>query len=131
MATAARKVIGIDVGGTKLLAGVVDEELEIYHRAHRQVLGLGQGELIDTITEAVDEARDAQPDVEAVGFGIPCLIDRRSGVAVIAVNLPIADLPFRDMMRERLGLPVFIDNDATVATFAEQRFGAARGADDV
>jgi glucokinase len=131
MAAAARKVIGIDVGGTKLLAGVVDEELETYHRGHQVVHGLGQGELIDAITDAVNEARDVEPDVEAVGFGIPCLIDRRSGVAVIAVNLPIADLPFRDIMRERLGLPVFIDNDATVATLAEQRFGAARGADNV
>src|SRR5687768_15695521 len=129
MAAKARKVIGIDIGGTKLLAGVVDQELEVYHRIHRVVQGLDQGALMDTITEAVNEARDAEPDVEAVGFGIPCLIDQRSGVAVIAVNLPIADLPFRDMMRERLGLPVFIDNDANVATLAEQRFGAARGAD--
>jgi glucokinase len=131
MAAAARKVIGIDVGGTKMLAGVVDKELETYHRTERNMLDLGQGEIVDTIADAVNEARDAEPDVEAVGFGIPCLIDRRSGVAVIAVNLPIADMPFRDIMRERLGLPVFIDNDATVATLAEQRFGAARGADNV
>jgi glucokinase len=131
MAAAARKVIGIDVGGTKLLAGVVDAELEIYHRTQRNMVGLDQGAIVDTIAEAVNEARDAEPDVEAVGFGIPCLIDRRTGVAVIAVNLPIADLPFRDIMRERLGLPVFIDNDATVATLAEQRFGAGRGADNV
>ena len=48
-----------------------------------------------------------------------------------AVNLPITDVPIRDLMHERLGLPVFIDNDANVAAIAEHRFGAARGATNV
>jgi glucokinase len=131
VATGTRKVIGIDVGGTKMLAGAIDRSLGIHQPAFRVVQGLSQGKLLDAIVEAVDEVRDKVADVEAVGFGIPCLIDHRSGVAVIAVNLPIADLPFRDIMRERLGLPVFLDNDATVATLVEQRFGAAKGADHV
>lgn len=126
-----RKVIGIDLGGSKLLGGVVDEELEVYRRVHRVVHGLSQGEIIDTLEEAVEEARSDDADVEAVGLGIPCLIDQRTGVAVIAVNLPIAELPFRDIMGDRLKLPVFIDNDASLTTLAEQRFGAARGAEDV
>jgi glucokinase len=50
---------------------------------------------------------------------------------MMAVNLPIMELPFRDMMQEQLGLPVFIDNDANVATLVEQRFGAAEGHDEV
>ncbi len=71
------------------------------------------------------------PDVEAVGFGIPCLIDQRDGHAVMCVNLPLADVPFRDVMSERLGIPAFIDNDANVTTLVEVQFGAARGARDV
>lgn len=126
-----RKVIGIDVGGSKLLAGVIDEDLETYSRVRRSMHGLGQGEILDVLTEAVEEARMAQPDVEAVGFGLPCLIDQRTGTAVIAVNLPIANLPFRDIMRERINLPVFIDNDGNATTLAEQRLGAAKGADNV
>jgi glucokinase len=123
--------MGIDLGGTKLLGGVVDEELDVYRRVHRGVQNLDQGQIIDAITDAVEEAKESDPGIEAVGFGIPCLIDQRTGVAVIAVNLPIADLPFRDIMGERLGLPVFIDNDANVTTLVEQRFGAGKGADDV
>ena len=125
----SRKVIGIDLGGTKLLAGVVDEQLEVHDRVHRLVEGLSE--------QALDrgDRRSARPscwssipDVQAVGFGIPCLIDQRDGHAVMCVNLPLADIPFRDVMSERLGVPVFIDNDANVATLVEPRFGAARGA---
>jgi glucokinase len=125
------KVIGVDLGGTKLLGGVVDEHLEVHSRVHRSVMGLPQAEVIDTTVDAVSELLDQVPDVEAVGFGIPCLIDQRTGVAVMAVNLEIQDFPFRDEMTKRLGLPVYIDNDANVTTLVEQRFGAAKGATEV
>jgi glucokinase len=126
-----RKVIGIDLGGTKLLAGVVDEELGVHQRVNRVVTGLSQRDVVEAVAEAVAEGRDAMPDVEAVGLGVPCLIDQRSGTAVMAVNLPIADLELRDIMSERTGLPVYMDNDANVTTLAEQRFGAAQGAEHV
>jgi glucokinase len=128
---AAPKVIGIDLGGTKLLAGVIDESLEVYARVDRIVQGLNEGAILDTIAEAIDEVREVEPAVEAIGLGIPCLIDQRTGMAVIAVNLPLVEVPFRDIMRERFGLPVYIDNDANVTTLVEQRAGAARGALDV
>ena len=127
----SRKVIGIDLGGTKLLGGVVDEQLEVHDRVHRLVEGLSEQALVEAIVECATELLEHHPDVEAVGFGIPCLIDQRDGHAVMCVNLPLTDIPFRDVMSERLGLPVFIDNDANVATLVEQRFGAARGANHV
>jgi glucokinase len=124
-------VIGVDLGGTKLLAGVVDGDLGVHHRVHRPVHGLGQRELLDAVVDAVEEARSlATAEVAAVGFGIPCLIDQRRGMATMAVNLPLRDVPFRDLMAERLGLPVEVDNDANVAAIAEWRAGAARGATD-
>jgi glucokinase len=126
-----RKVIGIDLGGTKLLAGAIDEHLGVRRSAYRIIHNLDQATLLDSIVDAIDEIREGESDVQAVGFGIPCTIDQRSGVAVIAVNLPIHDLRFRELMEERLGLPVFIDNDANVATLVEQRFGAAQGAENV
>jgi len=93
------------------------------------VLGLDQSALLETAVQAVFEARDAAgAEVEAVGFGIPSLIDQRTGTAVIAVNLALADIPFRDVMAERLGLPVFVDNDGNVTALAEHQAGAARGA---
>ncbi len=122
-------VIGVDLGGTKLLAGTVDASLHVHHRAHRFARGEDTAQVLDTIVEAVREARDAAArDVLAVGFGIPSLIDQARGVAVTTVHLPIQDLPFRDLMAERIGLPVFVDNDATAAMLAEWHFGAAAGA---
>jgi len=128
---AAECVIGVDLGGTKLLAGVLDDGLGVHHRVQRPVHGLGQRELLDTVVAAVEEARAAaSAEVTAVGFGIPCLIDQRRGMALMAVNLALADVPFRDLMAERLGLPVEVDNDANCAALAEHRAGAAQGADD-
>jgi glucokinase len=125
----SRRVIGVDLGGTKLLAGVVDAGFGVHHRAQRSVVGLDQSALLDTAVDAVHEALEAAGgDVAAVGFGIPCLIDQRTGVAVIAVNLALADVPFADVMAERLGLPVFVDNDGNVTALAEHQAGAARGA---
>jgi glucokinase len=125
-------VIGLDLGGTKLVAGAVDTGLHVHHRAHRHARGADQAELLDVVVDAIAEVRQSvEADVDGVGIGIPCTIDQERGIAVTAVNLPIEDLPFRDIMSERLGLPVWIDNDANLAALAEHRFGAARGASEV
>jgi glucokinase len=123
-----RRTIGVDMGGTKLLAGAVDPGLSVHYRAQRSLGGLDQAALLDVTVDAVEEARaSADGEVAAVGFGIPCLMDQRTGRAVVGVNLPLADIAFADVMAERLGLPVFVDNDANVAALAEHRAGAARG----
>src|SRR5436305_3377732 len=126
-----RRTIGVDMGGTKLLAGAVDTGLSVHHRAQRSLGGLDQSSLLDIAVDAVEEARDfADGDVAAVGFGIPSLMDQRTRRAVVAVNLPLADIAFADVMAERLGLPVFVDNDANLAALAEHRAGAARGCNE-
>jgi glucokinase len=123
-----RRVIGIDAGGTKLLGGVVDEALVVHHRTHRGWRGGDRQETLDVMVDAVEELRAAAPDVQSVGFGIPCLVEQQTGVSVWSTHLPLADVPFRDLMSERLGLPVHVDNDSNVALIAEHRHGAARGA---
>jgi glucokinase len=124
----APRTIGVDMGGTKLLAGAVDSGLGVIHRSQRTVAGLDQSALIDTAVDAVQEAREAAGgEISAVGFGIPCLMDQRTGTGVVAINLPLADIAFADVMTERLGLPVFVDNDGNLAALAEHRAGAARG----
>jgi glucokinase len=127
----ARRVIGVDLGGTKLLAGAVDCDLGVHHRTQRTVTGLDQRALLDVAVDAVAEARDfAGQDIEAVGFGIPVLMDRRNGTAVVGVNTPLTEIAFADVMAERLGVPVFVDNDGNAAALAEHRAGAARGASE-
>jgi len=123
-----RRVIGLDAGGTKLLGGVVDDSLLVHHRVRRALAGLGQAELLDVLADAVGEARAAAPEAEAVGFGIPSLVDWPSGFSHSSVHLPLEDVPFRDLMSERLGLPVLVDNDSNCAILAEHRAGAAEGA---
>jgi glucokinase len=127
-----RRTIGVDMGGSKLLAGAVDSDLSVHHRAQRTLTGLDQSALLDVAVDAVNEARDdAGGEVAAVGFGIPSLIDQRTGRAVVSINLALSDIAFGDVMTERLGLPVFVDNDANLAALAEHRAGAAQGASEV
>jgi glucokinase len=121
-----RRVIGIDAGGTKLLGGVVDEQLVVHHRVRRTWRGADRGETLDVFVDAVEEVRAAAPEVQAVGFGIPSLVSP-DGASVWSNHLPLDDVPFRDLMSERLGLPVFVDNDSNLALLAEHRRGAARG----
>jgi glucokinase len=121
-----RRVIGIDAGGTKLLGGVVDQDLMVHHRVHRTWRGSDRAETLDIFVEAVEEVRAAAPDVAAVGFGIPALVEWETGVSHWSTHLPLEDVRFRDLMSERLGLPVVVDNDANAALLAEARSGAAR-----
>jgi len=127
-----RRTIGVDMGGSKLLAGAVDSTLSVHRRTQRTLTGLDQPALLDLAVDAVEEVRGfAGGEVAAVGFGIPSLIDRRTGIAVVAINLALADIAFGEVMTERLGLPVFVDNDANMAALAEHRAGAARGCSEV
>jgi glucokinase len=123
-----RRVIGIDAGGTKLLGGVVDQEMVVHHRVHRTWRGADRQETLDIFTEAVEEVRAAAPDVEAIAFGIPALVEHETGVSLWSNHLPLDGVPFRDLMSERLGLPVAVDNDGNASMLAEARGGAAAGA---
>src|SRR5687767_532526 len=124
----AGEAVGVDLGGTKMLVGVVTGGPRVLHRSEAPSLGRGTDELLDALEAELRSAVAARPGVRAIGLGIPCTIDRERGLAISAVNLPIVDVPIRDLMSERLGLPVEVDNDGNVAALAEHRWGAARGA---
>jgi glucokinase len=121
-------VIGVDAGGTKLLAGALAGDSEVHHRVHRLWGGGDRDEVLATMVEAVAEVRAAEPGVRAVGFGIPSLVDAATGTSVSSVHLPLQEVPFRELMTDRIGLPVLVDNDVNLALLAELRVGAARGA---
>ncbi len=129
--TGSKIAIGADLGGTKLLVGAVDSDQEILHRGQEPSHGRTGDEVLELLEAEVREAVAAQPSAVAVGLGIPATIDHRRGVAINAVNLPIVDVPVRDRMRERLGMPVFIDNDANTAALAEYLYGAGRGTENM
>ncbi|MGD0197032.1 MAG: ROK family protein [Solirubrobacteraceae bacterium] len=124
----AECVIGVDLGGTKAVAGAVDVDLAVRHRARREVPASDLPALLETLTELVDEVRDAVGGaVDGVGFGVPCLIDHERALAASSVHLPIAGVAFAEVMAERLGVPSFVDNDGNLALLAEHQSGAAAG----
>jgi glucokinase len=123
------RAIGVDLGGTKILAGIVARDGEI-----------GQTQEIPSPTDSEDELLGALDEVvmdligegvDAIGYGVPCNIDRHTGRALRAVNLPIEDIDFAGRGRERFGIPVGVENDANAAALAEWRLGAGRGATDL
>ena len=125
----ALHAIGVDLGGTKILAGVVARDGSVVRRHERATPQDSQEHVVSELEAAVAELLD--DSVGALGFGAPSPIDQEQGVVVRCVNLPLEDAPLRDHMRERFGIPVGLDNDANAAAIGEWRAGAGRGEDDL
>jgi glucokinase len=121
--------IGVDLGGTKILAGVVAGDGTVVRRHQRATPQDSQEHVLAELEAAVAELLDES--VAAVGFGTPSPIDQEHGVVVRCVNLPLENAPLRDHMNERFGVPVGLDNDANAAAIGEWRAGAGRGVDDL
>jgi glucokinase len=120
------RVIGVDVGGTKILAGVVDADGRVEQKHERPTPVGSEDELLAAFDAAVEELRD--DGVAAVGFGLPSQIDQERGLITGSVNIPLHGLALRDRMSERFGLPAALENDANAAALGEFRAGAGRGA---
>jgi glucokinase len=125
----AGHAIGVDLGGTKILAGVVARDGSVVRRHERPTPQDSQEHVLAELEAAVTELLDES--VTSVGFGAPSPIDRTRGVVVRCVNLPLENAPVRDRMYERFGLPVGLENDANAAAIGEWRAGAGRGEDDL
>jgi glucokinase len=121
---AGQRVIGVDLGGTKILAGVVTSEGVVERHRELATPLESQAALLDGLETAVRDVLDG--DVAAVGFGIPSRVDRTTGVVAPSVNVPLGGIALREAMSERLGVPIAIENDANAATFAEFVAGAGR-----
>ena len=125
--------VGIDVGGTKIAAGLVDQDGAVV--ACRQTRAHSEREpavVIAAIEDAFRALMACSPigasDVVGVGVGFPGTINLPRGSILISSNLPAWDrVPLREILVERLGLPVVLDNDAHMCAVGEHRFGAGRG----
>ena len=125
-------VVGIDIGGTKVLAGVVDVDGAVRRTASRTTPGrrvdvaLVEEALSAALSEVVGEDR-----LRAVGLAAAGFVDRAGELVRFAPHLPWRDAPVRATLAARWGVPVVLENDATAAVHAEVTYGAARGAEDV
>lgn len=118
--------IGVDVGGTKVAAGVVDEDGRIIATTRRDTPADDTARTYDAIAAAVHELSRGYA-VEAVGLGAAGFVDERRSTVLFAPNLAWRREPLRAVLEQRLGLPVVVENDANAAAWAEVRFGAGRG----
>ena len=108
--------IGLDVGGTKIASATLcDGSLSESTLAHTRLDD--QAALIEQLVTAI-EALDG-PDVRAAGIGVPSVVDFASGRIRSSANIPLADVPLRELLSGRVGLPVYVDNDASCAALAE------------
>jgi glucokinase len=125
----ADRVIGVDLGGTKILAGIVDADGRVHDTVERPTDTTSQVALLDELADVVREL--PLEGISAVGFGIPSRVDQKTGVVLGAVNIPIHEVDFRGELERRLELPVGIENDANAAAYAEFKLGAGREVQDL
>jgi glucokinase len=132
-----RYIIGVDLGGTKIMAGALSED-GLRHYGMRAIptnAELGSQGVIDRIVSVIEgvildtiaETGASRSDFIGIGIGAPGPLDRAKGIVVVAPNLGWRDIPLRDLVSERLGIPATLDNDANCATYGEWWQGAARG----
>lgn len=128
-----RPIVGIDLGGTNMQIGVVAPTGEVLSRAKRKTgAEEGQDAVFERMVSGVEEACTAAGitvgDVSCLGIGAPGPIDPQAGVVIEAPNMRWRDVRLRDILQDRFGCPVAVDNDVNVAVWGEYRFGAGRGA---
>jgi glucokinase len=121
--------IGLDIGGTKVLGGLVDPSGTVVERSRRSTPANDVAATRDIIVEVVRELAAKQP-VEAVGIGAAGWIDASRSTVLFAPNLAWRNEPLREYVSGAVGIPVVVENDANAAAWAEFRYGAAEDADD-
>ena len=110
----AQRLIGVDVGGTKTAVAVLDGAA-----LSEPVLAPTDTTDAETLIGQLVAAVGAAGPADAVGVAVPSVVDWKTGRIRSSVNIPLHDVPLRDVLRERLGVPVYVDNDATCAALAE------------
>lgn len=122
-------LIGIDIGGTKIYAGLVRDDKVI--RRRRKSTPADSEEGVELVSTLVDDLRDGE-EIYGMGVGMAGFIDIDQGVLISSPNLPgWSNTPLKRLLEEKMGLPVFIDNDVNCATLAEFKLGAGVGRKDI
>jgi glucokinase len=128
-------VIGVDVGGTKIAAALVDERGQLQGYQARPTSLLSTEATLDSIAELVLEIirkeNKSSTDIRGVGLGIPGLVDPEQGIGIASVNLQWENVLVKDEIQKRIGIPCMIENDVKAAALGELRYGGSRGIKDL
>ncbi|MCY4400957.1 MAG: ROK family glucokinase [Candidatus Poribacteria bacterium] len=125
-------VVGVDMGGTKILSAVVDAEGNILSTAKVPTQAKDDTSIVidriaECIREAFQESGVAPDSIQAIGIGAPGPLDPETGIVIFAPNLGWKDVPLKTELESRIGIPTFVDNDVNVGTLGEHTFGAGKG----
>lgn len=128
-----KHILGIDLGGTKVMAAVFDAEGNIVSRARAKTEAWRDDEMVfqtvaRTAEQAVAGAGLNRGDLGAVGIGAPGPLDPETGVIIESANMKLRNFPLGPRLAEAFGCPAFVDNDVNAGTYGEYRAGAGRGA---
>lgn len=124
--------LGIDLGGTNIVAGVVNEKFDIVASYNTKTnLPRSSAAIADDMArsalKAVERAEITMDEIESIGVGTPGAVDSKTGVVAFSSNLKFFDTPLGNMMSERLNKRVFVENDANAAAYGEYIAGAGKG----
>lgn len=125
-------VIGVDMGGTKILSSVVNAAGNILATVKIPTQAKDETSIVidriaDSIKEAFQKSDVSADTIRAIGIGAPGPLDPETGVVIFAPNLGWKDVPLKTELEERIGIPTFVDNDVNIGTLGEHTYGAGRG----
>lgn len=129
--------IGIDLGGTKILAGLVEKQSgkvisEVKNKTKKEKGNKKIGEkILETLNELLSSASCSKDEISSIGLGLAGQVDREKGILINAVNLECKDFHVKELIEEKYGIPVFCGNDVEVAALGELNYGAGRGFKDI
>ncbi|WP_371515524.1 ROK family protein [Kitasatospora sp. NBC_01300] len=130
--TGQHLVVAVDVGGTGIKAALLDREAAVRHQV-RRATGRERGPeavvatVVDLVADVRREAARQGAQVDAVGLAVPGIVDEATGTGVYSATIGWRDVPFRELVAERTGLPVAVTHDVRAGGVAEARLGAGRG----
>ena len=130
--SASGVTIGVDIGGTKIAAGVVDGAGHVLRTARRPTPRHDSGAVLAEVASVIDELqREVDGSIAGVGVGVAGGVDRSRSTVYFAPNLSWSQVPVRTVLEAATGLAVVVENDGAAAAWAETRFGAGSGLDHV
>ena len=129
--------IGVDLGGTKILAGIVEKQtgkvvFEVKNKTKKEKGNKKiTAKIIETLEELLNNSNISKEEISSIGLGLAGQVNRDEGVLINAVNLDCKDLNIKEILEQKFSIPVNIGNDVEVATFGELKFGAGKGYKDI
>ena len=132
----SKQYVGIDLGGTNMQIGVMDSEYRLLSTAKRKTKPEeGFDAVLERMISGIDEACQAAKvpiaQLSGIGVGAPGAVDPEEGMVLEAVNLRWNDVPLANVLKKRLGIPSFLDNDVNVAVYGENKLGSGKNAQNL